>query len=282
MHKRLCKCVSGLFSFRLPLFFALDSNHSLLRSFDPMNRLTVRLGCSLLFFVLASARLFAQPGGAYEQSAYFEGQIQYKIQTSGRIGEALSYYNPLDNMIMNFRGGDFIVRLTGNLNTLPQEHDEYGMPIGEFRFEAFNTVRLYIGDSDRVYIVDMANERAFTQERRWKAKSSTPPTAVPIQDSAIIAGVKCFAYRVVKPDEEIIYYINPKYRINTALYKGKKRAKAAFLTIGLDGCIPLKTIRKQKDIITATIATKITPSKYPVGLFRLPPGIKLVGADYRR
>jgi len=223
-------------------------------------------------------------GGAYEQGTYFVGQIEYKIQVSGPVGQELHYHNPLENMIMNFRGGDFIVRLTGNLNqqATPQERDEYGMPIGGFKYDAFNTVRLYIGDSDRVYIVDLPNERAFNDERRWKPKSSIPPKAVPIADSAVICGVKCYAYRVSTPEETIIHYISPKYRINTALFKGKKNAKAAFLTDGLSGCIPLKTIRKQKDIVTVTTAHKITPANYPLSLFRLPPGTKVVGADYRR
>ncbi len=197
---------------------------------------------------------------------YFEGLIKYNVDITGIKGtpnkesQAFLEKKPCKNMDMFFKGSDFIINLYN----------------GEFP-----TTRLFIADSNRTYTLDVQNKRAFRFEQ-YEAESSTPPTAIATGNKLVVAGVECKEYKVEKPNRTIIYYVSDKYRVNTKLFKGKTRAQAAFLTKGLDGRIPLKTIQKANNLQITTTAIKIEPQKLQKEQFRIPNGWKMSGLDLRR
>ncbi|MCS7072922.1 MAG: hypothetical protein NZ108_00485 [Bacteroidia bacterium] len=197
------------------------------------------------------------------ETKYFEGVIVYRVELDGRDAQALLDANPNNQMELHLKDGDYIIKLLGG---------------------AFPSVRLFIGDSNRTYILDAANKRAFKKDRSKfiKNKDKVIPTAVPNGDSVKVAGVMCYGYKVEKPHETIIHYISPKYRANVALYANKKRADISFLTKGLDGCIPLKSIIKTPTLTTTVSATKIVPQKYETLMFRIPKTYQIRPYDYRR
>ena len=226
----------------------------------------------LIIFVLlikGYSTLYAQEetGKTQDQTGnYFEGLIKYSIDYTGVKGtqskESLAFLEkkPCKNMDIFYKDADFIINLYN----------------GEFP-----TTRLFIADSNRMYTLDVANKRAFRFEQ-YEPQSSTPPTAVPTGNKLMVAGIECKEYKVEKPNRTILYYVSDKYRINTALYKGKTKAQAAFLTKGLNGRIPLKTIQKTDNLQITTIAIKIEPKKLQKEQFRIPNGWKMSGLDLRR
>lgn len=197
---------------------------------------------------------------------YFEGLIKYSIDITGIKGvpnkesQALLEKKPCKNMDMFFKDADFIINLYN----------------GEFP-----TTRLFIADSNRTYTLDVANKRAFRFEQ-YEPESPTPPTAIPTGNKLTVAGIECKEYKVEKPNRTIIYYVSDQYRVNTKLFKGKTKAQAAFLTKGLEGRIPLKTIQKVDNLQITTTATKIEPKKLQKEQLRIPNGWKMEGLDLRR
>lgn len=197
---------------------------------------------------------------------FFEGLIKYQVEITGINGspskesQAFLEKKPCKNMDMFFKDGDFIINLYNG---------------------AFPTTRLFISDSNRVYTLDVQNTRAFRFEQ-YDTETATPPTALPTGNQLVVAGVPCQEYKVEKPGRTIIYYVSDKYKVNTKLFKGKTRAQAAFLTKGLDGKIPLKTIQKANGLQITTTAVKIEPQKLQKEQFRIPNGWKMSGLDLRR
>ena len=212
----------------------------------------------LLFLILVFFSFsFAQE--SYTVGKYFEGTIIYNARYEGALAEFWRNNKVPTSMMLHIKDGDYIIHL---YNT------------------QFPTTMLYINDSDKTYILDLKNHRAFTKS---KVKvEPEPPTAVPLKDTLTVAGYKCRAYKVVKKDETIIYYVSDAIRVNLEYFEGKKNAKAFFLTKGLDGRIPLKMIRKfDKSVVTST-ATKVMWKKFESSQFRLPKGLKILGYDFRR
>ncbi len=203
---------------------------------------------------------------ASDNVKYFEGLIKYNIDITGikgipsRESQAFLEKKPCRNMDIFYKDGDFVINLYN----------------GEFP-----TTRLFIADSNRTYTLDMPNQRVFRFEQ-YETESKTPPTAVPTGNKLVVAGIECQEYKVEKPNRTILYYVSDKYRLNTTFFKGKTNAQAAFLTKGLDGRIPLKTIQKTNQLQITTTAVKIEPRKLQKEQFRIPNGWKLSGLDLRR
>lgn len=197
---------------------------------------------------------------------FFEGLIKYQVEITGINGssskesQAFLEKKPCKNMDMFFKDGDFIINLYNG---------------------AFPSTRLFISDSNRVYTLDVPNSRVFKFEQ-YNVETSTPPTALPTGNQLVVAGIPCQEYKVEKPGRTIIYYVSDKYKVNTKLFKGKTRAQAAFLTKGLEGRIPLKTIQKVNGLQITTTAVKIEPQKLQKEQFRIPNGWKMSGWDLRR
>jgi len=227
------------------------------------------LAVATLLLLTTAPPAWAQPG-TFVAGGYFEGEIQFKFKAEGADGDEALALNPIENMVMYFKGGDFIVKTFGNPNNVPGPMD---IPVKE-------TTRLFIGDSNCTYVVSMDLMMAFRKDA-YKPKNTTIPTATPTGDSTVILGVKCYGYVSDQPDETVYYYISPQYRVDMTLYKGKSNARASFVTEGLRGCIPLKTVRIAKDKKrTITIwAIKATPMKLVTEQFRIPPGMKVMPYD---
>ena len=93
--------------------------------------------------------------------------------------------------------------------------------------------------------------------------------------------IPCAEYRVQKKGEYIFYYVNDQYRIDPDLFKGKKDAQVNFLTAGLNGRIPLKTVRKTSVLTVTTQATQIQPRKLDISQFRIPENFLIKPRDNR-
>jgi len=189
----------------------------------------------------------------------FEGLIRYKVKIKGEKAEILRENDPPTEMHLYIHGNRFLVNETGG---------------------AFPISRLYEPDSDWVYVLDPPNKRAFKYEKGRKKSKNYP--AVFTGDSLQILGQWCYAFRVQKPDEEIIYYVSPKYRVDVSLFAGKKRAQAFFLNEGLYGAIPLKMIRKQEGLTIEVTAVKIQPMRLDPESLKIPKEYEIWGYDYRR
>lgn len=191
----------------------------------------------------------------------FEGTIKYNVEISGPDAHILEQNKPCTKMDMHFKDNNFII------------HTYEGQ---------FPVTRMYIADSSELYIVDALNEVAYRRDKlEDTSKVIKPPKAVFTGDSALVNNLTCAIYRVQKKDEYIFYYVHSDYRIDPALFEGKKDAQVNFLTIGLDGRIPLKTVRKTPNLTVTTTYTAIIPRKFEMGQFRIPKGFPVKPRDNR-
>lgn len=189
----------------------------------------------------------------------FEGTVLYKVRIKGPGAETLHENNPPTEMHLYIQGNRFLINETGG-----------NFPIS----------RLYDPDSDWVYILDPTHKRVFKYEKyRKKAKNYPAHYA---GDSLQTLGIWCYAFVVKKPEEEITYYVSPKYRVDISLFAGKKRAQAFFLNEGLYGTIPLKMIRKRKNLTIEVTAYSIKPLRLDPESLKIPKNYRVEGYDYRR
>ena len=190
----------------------------------------------------------------------FEGVIKYAVTMEGKKATDLATSEPCKNMDMFFKDGDYIINLFNG---------------------GFPTTRLFIADSNQMFVVDPANQRAFRGDP-YDPKTKTPPTAIPTGETKTIAGVVCQGYKVTKPEKTVTYYVSDQYKVNTELFIDKFNADGNFLTKGLNGKIPLMSVIVTKDLKVTTLVTKIEKKKLNTSDFRIPNGWKLLGRDYRR
>lgn len=208
-----------------------------------------------LIILLFANWVFAQ------KASNFEGTIKYSVEITGPEADILLNNKPCTKMDMHFKDNNFIIHMY-----------EGQVPM----------TRLYIADSSELYILDMKNEIAYRRDRRESLNTEIkPPKAVATGDSAFVLNIKCAEYRVQKKGEYIFYYVTNLYRIDPALFEGKKDAQVNFLTIGLDGRIPLKTVRKTAALTVTTKADQVIPRKLEVEQFRIPPNFVIKLRDNR-
>jgi len=205
-------------------------------------------------------------GGLYAQGEVFraptrpfEGVIYYKVRARGPAAETLKENNPPTEMHLYIQNNRFLINETGG---------------------SFPISRLYDPDSDWMYVLDPPNKRAFKYEKYRKKARNYPATYT--GDSLQILGIWCYAFVVKKPDEEITYYVSPKYRVDISLFAGKKRAQAFFLNEGLYGAIPLKMVRKQKDLTIEVTAYSVKAMRLDPASLKIPKNYQILGYDYRR
>lgn len=208
---------------------------------------------------LSIGQLWAQSEAFRAPAPPFEGVISYKIKIRGPKADALRENDPPTEMQIYLQGNRYLINEAG---------------------PSFAISRLYDPDTDWTYVLDPKNKRAFKYEK-YRRKAKNIPAEY-IGDSVQILGQWCYGFRVKKPEEEIIYYVSPKYRVNTQLFSGKKRAQAFFLNEGLYGAIPLKMIRKQEDLTIEVTAVKVQPMRLDPESLRIPKGYAIQGYDYRR
>lgn len=198
---------------------------------------------------------------------YFEGTFVFSVDISGPVAEMLQLNEPNDKMVMHVRESDYIVLLQGG---------------------RYPKTFLFIADSNYEYSIDQANERAYRFSMHVDESRETHQLeqqydlqASPTGDSAVVKGVTCQIYRLRKPEAVFYYYVSDAYRVNTDLYPENPRSKASFLAPGLEGRIPLKTVRKEQDFTVTTTVTNINPRQFNPGQFIVPPGYEVKMRDYR-
>ena len=241
----------------------------------------IRNLCLFAIMILMMVNLVhAQDNGVISEIKYFEGAIHYKFSVSGKDAGSIYENNSIDLMTLFVKDGDYIVQLYGVPKAKEPFDPEHNPRID--MTQIFATTRLYIADSDRTFIVDAKNERYFLNDPVDVQQDTTIPVAVSNGDSVKILGIWCYGYKYVKKKETVIMYINPQYRVNTSFFKDKKNARINFLTKGLNGCIPLKIIRKNGDRTIENHATKIIPQKFSTEQFRIPRKFKRYHRDSRR
>ncbi|MCS6894762.1 MAG: hypothetical protein NZZ60_01260 [Bacteroidia bacterium] len=210
-------------------------------------------------FALWNSLLWAQGEAFRAPVPPFEGVIIYKVKVRGDKAELLKENEPPTEMHLYIHRNRFLVNETGG---------------------AFPISRLYEPDSDWVYIIDPPNKRVFKYEKYRRKARNYPATYA--GDSLQILGEWCYAFYVKKPEEEITYYVSPKYRVDLGLFAGKKRAQAFFLNEGLYGAIPLKMIRKQEGMVIEVTAAKVKHLRLDPESLKIPKGYEILGYDYRR
>lgn len=213
----------------------------------------------LSFFLLGSSALLAQD--------FFEGSIHFKVKMSGEEAEMLELNKPNNEMNMHLRGGNYIVQLYG----------------GEYPKQF-----MFVADSNFEYSIDMTNQRAYRFSPHSDINRSTHQTekaktyiAMPTGKTETIQGFECEEFKMVKEGVVFFYYVNDEIKVDLDAYPDPCRAKAAFLVDGLDGRIPLKTIRKTKQITVVTIADKVQRREFDDTQFMIPADFEVKMRDYR-
>jgi hypothetical protein len=199
--------------------------------------------------------------GGYSQIPEFEGAFTYSIEVDGPESFQFLENQPCLKLNMYFRGSDFIIHA----------------------FEGqFPVTRLFIADSSEMYIVDAENEVAYRRDAlEDTSKLIRPPKAVFTGDSAMVNNILCKIYKVTKPKEVIYYYVSDKYWINPTRFTKLKDAQVNFLTLGLNGRIPLKTIRKKSGLVVTITATDIKNMELEEFQFRIPENFQIKVRDTR-
>jgi len=244
----------------------------------------VQLAFAIVFLVafgLSPMEVLAQPESILSETSYFEGNIRYKIRVSGPMAQELKMYNDLEFMELYIKDNNYLIHLYGTPPDPPPPFDPNN-PKFDMPKQVFPTSHLFLADSNQTYILDAKNARYFLTNAHLKSRDLNPPEAFPTGDSMLVANVLCYAYKVIKKDEEITYYINPRIRVNLSRFKGLDNASANFLTRGLNGCIPLRTVRKNKDYEVKIDATHVLPQKINRSDFQLPLSFERQEYDYRR
>lgn len=213
---------------------------------------------SSLFVVLF---VFSLHSAYAQKKSYFEGSMDFMIKMYGKTADALQTNKPNNKMKMFISGGNYIISLAGG--QLPK-------------------LLMFINDSNHVYTVDMKNERYFMSDKYNPDKKNKATTAKPTGDSLTIFGVKCAEYKSKKGIEIIRYYVSDKYKVDTKAYEGKNKARISYLADGLNGMIPLKTIRKSPNLTIEITVEKIKAQKLNKSQFFLPKSFERWGNDYRQ
>lgn len=193
---------------------------------------------------------------------YFEGSLQFLIELKGSNSGMILENEPPNKMLMHIKGGDYIIQLHGG---------------------KYPKTAMFVADSNYEYTVDMASKFAYRYSPYYDRVSSNrkPPVAKATGKTQEIKGLLCEEYKMKRDSTIFTYYVHDDYRVNTTLFPQKPRAKASFLIKGLDGRIPLKTIKQQKGLIVTTLLAKATRREFDKSQFMIPPGFKVKKRDYR-
>ena len=198
-----------------------------------------------------------------EEFKFFEGTISFSVSMKGPQAEMLKLNKPNNKLQMHVKDGSYIVNLMG----------------GEYP-KTF----IFMADSNYEYSMDMANKTAYRfsmhsdlNKEIYKKELVAKPTGKEME----VNGLMCQEYRLKRGQIYFTYYVNDKYRINTDFYPANSRAKASFLAKGLEGRIPLKTIKQQKGLTVITELKKITAREFSKDQFMIPPNFQVKNRDYR-
>ncbi|MCS7086094.1 MAG: hypothetical protein NZ534_08470, partial [Bacteroidia bacterium] len=163
--------------------------------------------------VLTARAVLAQPDDVLRAKGYFEGTINYRFSVEGPLAEYIKENNAIEYMSFSIKDGNFLVHLYGSVRQSEprstQIDEDFFLPDGGLRNpQIFPTTRVFLSDSNRMYTVDVKNERFFTREI-YEPPIGQVPEAKPVGDSLKICGYMCYGYKVEKKDETIWYYVSP-------------------------------------------------------------------------
>jgi len=227
-----------------------------------MNKLVQRIAFFIIIWFVGTSNL-SELRAQGDASAYFEGTLSFEVEMTGAQADFYKTNEPNTQIDMHIREGDYIVNLMGG---------------------KYPKTFMFLADSNREYIVDVSQQAAYRYSPfsdRIFHDSTETPVAKPTQKQATINDVICDIYLVKMPDTYFAYYVNDAYRVDTSLYPPNSNTKASFLIEGLDGRIPLQTIKKQRGITVKTTCTAIKPREFDPDQFKIPSNFKIQARDYR-
>jgi len=219
------------------------------------------LSCLLAFFLsLSSFNAQAQVNPA----APFEGALSYKIEFEGAQAEAIKVNEPNTEMKITVGEGCYLVDLTGG------------------RYEK---LFMFIADSNYEYSIDMSTQRAFRfssfSDRVREDFDKEPPSAKPTGRTGKVRGYDCMEYRMETENAEFFYYVTDEYKVDIAKFPEKPRSKIMFLIPGLDGRIPIRTIKRMKGLKVTTTLAHMEEQDLEEDNFTIPPDFVVKGRDNR-
>ncbi|MCI4671415.1 MAG: hypothetical protein MRZ79_24955 [Bacteroidia bacterium] len=206
------------------------------------------------------AKLYAQT----EEQGFFEGTLQFSVEFKGEQADLLKQNEPNDEIIMHIKEGDYIVQLRGG---------------------RYPKTFIFMADSNHEYSVNFKEKLAFKYskytDRTLVDKNKEKPSAKPTGKQKEINGILCEEYRMATPKTVFYYYVNDAYVVDLAKYPDRPRTKASWLAEGLEGKIPLQTVKKQKDLVVKTTVKSVKTKDFDPRQFQIPKGFKVKGRDYR-
>ncbi|MEM7512398.1 MAG: hypothetical protein AAF388_15795 [Bacteroidota bacterium] len=217
---------------------------------------TMLMNHIVLLFLFSLSTLFAQ------EHPYFEGTISYKIEMKGEMVPQLQLNEPPNEMIMHVKDGSYIVNLKGG---------------------RYAKTFVFVSDSNRQYSVDFNNRMAYRYyphndiAQKDKEKLAASYTGKEVE----LNGHTVKIYQAKQGDTRFTYYVRDNLKVDISNYPSDTRARANFLVEGLEGKIPVKTIKQQKGLTVITSATRITARPFKEAQFRIPPGFTVKNRDYR-
>lgn len=205
--------------------------------------------------------------GGLSAQEYFEGTMTFSVDFQGELAEMLRQNEPNTKLVMHLKDGDYIVLL---------QEGRYPKTF------------LFVADSNYEYSVDQNNRIAYRYSLHNDMNMETHQLerdvdleAQPTGETAEVNGTTCDVYRLRKPDAVFFYYVSQEYQVDRDKYPDPCRSKAAFLVPGLNGRIPLKTVKKTEGLTVTTTLTGVTKREFNPGQFRIPQGFAVKKRDYR-
>ena len=195
---------------------------------------------------------------------FFEGTISYKVSFSGSESPFIEANKPNTQLDMHLKGANYIITLKGG---------------------QYPKTFLFIADSNREYLVEASKGTAYKfskfSDRIYHEELDEEPIAKGIGKKSEVNGVLCDIYLMKLPDTHFAYYVNDDYQVDLSAFPDNCNSNASFLVNGLEGRIPLKTIKKQKGLTVTTTFEKIKAQDFDPKQFKIPSSFKVLNRDYR-
>ncbi len=213
------------------------------------------------FFSMLSFMMCLTCLGQSESNLYFEGTFSYKVELKGEMAENIKLNKPNTSIQMHIKEGSYIVNLKG----------------GDYP-KSF----IFVSDSNWLYSINMAESVAYKySSHNDRALSAKLPEAKLTGKKDTIMNIPCDIYVARSEDARFLYFVNDEYRIDTTLYNDSTNARANFLVSGLEGKIPLRSVKQTKGLTVVTTVTDISPQRFDEEQFRIPFTFELKKRDYR-
>lgn len=213
----------------------------------------------LIFLVFTiGSFLIAQNG----EIPFFEGTLTYQVKFNGASADAIRMNEPNNELELHIKDGSYIVNLKGG---------------------RYPKTFLYLNDRDVEVSINMQEKKAYkySPHTDLNRENKEVPVAEFADKTAEVFGTTCDVYRMKKDNAYFLFYVSDDYRVDLKFYEDKKRAKPFFLVKGLEGRIPLKIVKKTKDLTVVTLIQNINLREFDKEQFELPKGFEISNRDYR-